>query len=181
MPYYMLDADAENCVALGPKDPTLWDFFLERFDAPERFKDWVPFDVVPVTDHIQDPKKLIEPGDIANFNLTPISLFSETAIRTLGALLETHGELLPVRNPVWTYRLYHVTTVLDALDESKAVVERFASGKIMRVMKYAFRPEVTSGVDVFRIPAVKWQIFVSENIVQHVRHSKLTGFIFTPV
>jgi hypothetical protein len=74
-------------------------------------------------------------------------------------VLEAHGELLPVSARGKTFYIYHVTTVLDALDDVRSVVERFSNGRIMRVIKYALREDVIAERDVFRMTTEKWKIF----------------------
>lgn len=181
MHYYILAADAEHHVALGPKDPSVWDFFLEKFDSDTPFDQWRPLEMVPVTDHVQNPRKLAGPSDAVNFNLTPICLLSERARAAIGTLLEEYGELLPAYAGDKKFFLLHVTSVVDALDESTSVVERFASGKIMRIVKYSLRGDVIGDRDVFRLPNEKWKVFVSERFVAHVRELGLDGFVFKPV
>ena len=80
-----------------------------------------------------------------------------------------------------TFYLYHVTTVLEALDESKSVLERFSSGRIMRVIKYVLKDDVVANHDVFRISGDKWKIVVSEHFVERIKKSGLEGFIFTDI
>lgn len=178
MPYYLLRADSDHHVSMGPADPGLWDFFLDAFPEPAPFKTWKPFELEAITEFVDDPNAL---GDIIDFNATGICLFSERACAELSSVLERYGELLPVFRDKQKFYLYHVTNVINALDEELSQVDRFSDGRIMRVKKHVFKHDVIGDDLIFGTPENKWQIFVSDQFVNAVRKTDLTGFIFESI
>jgi hypothetical protein len=77
--------------------------------------------------------------------------------------------------------LVHACRVVDALDEERSALKRFPStGRVMRVMRYAFREEVVGGLRCFRIPQ-RVAIFVTDDVVASAHAAGLTGVRFRPV
>jgi hypothetical protein len=109
-------------------------------------------------------------------------VFRRHALADLEAMLLSHGELLRLDCSEPDVVLFNVTRVLDALDETASDIWRFSSGKLMRVARYVFRPEVVSGVDIFKIPNLRVSpTFVSERFVEMVKAARIRGAAFTKV
>jgi hypothetical protein len=110
-------------------------------------------------------------------------MWRPSAVVALEPLLTTHGELLPLRldRPPQpedaAIRMYNPTKVLDALDESASQLMRFPStGRIMRIIRYTFRPDPLEGVHVFKIPNLRASpTFVSEEVVRRWSAARLRG------
>jgi hypothetical protein len=59
---------------------------------------------------------------------------------------------------------------------------RFSNGRIMRITRYAFRPEVVAGVDIFKLPSLRVSpTFVSEYFVKAWKAAGLRGLVFNKV
>lgn len=59
---------------------------------------------------------------------------------------------------------------------------RFSNGRVMRMTRHAFRPDVISGVDLFKIPNLRVSpTYVSERFVERVKAAGLRGLVFNKV
>lgn len=106
-------------------------------------------------------------------------IFRREAIEKLGALLEPHGEFLPLRCPDAELLVFNPTRVLDALDEQASQLTRFSGGRIMSVARYAFIATAIADADIFKIPNLRVSpTFLSERIVQAWRLAGLRGLEF---
>lgn len=104
------------------------------------------------------------------------------ALGELEALLLSYGELLPLDCAVPDLVIYNPTRVLDALDESASVVERFDSGQIWLIDRHVFRGKVIAGVDVFKLTSLRVSpTYVSERFVLAVKAVGLRGLAFERV
>lgn len=109
-------------------------------------------------------------------------VFRRHALGDLKALLLSYGELLPVACAEPDLVIYNATRVLDALDERASGVLRFSNGRIMRITRYVFRPNIIAGVDVFKIPNLRVSpTYVSERFVERVKAAGLRGLVFNRV
>jgi hypothetical protein len=125
-----------------------------------------------------DDKALLP--DFALLGVVPV--FSSAAVDALRDILEANGQLFPVRHSRRRYFAYNVTTVLDALDESRSVVQRFSSGGVMFIDSYAFIAAKLRGSTIFKIPQVRQaHIFVTAPFVERVKRAELLGFVFRPI
>jgi hypothetical protein len=109
-------------------------------------------------------------------------IFRRQALAKLDAHLREYGELLPLSCPEAELLVFNPTRVLDALDEPASLITRFSNGRIMRVTRYAFRAEVVSGVDIFKIPNLRVSpTFLGERIVRAWGSAGLRGLVFNKV
>jgi hypothetical protein len=136
---------------------------------------WKPIEVEFIDD---DLNARLPEGDFPTLGITPT--VSQRAVDVLLDLLVENGELLPLLSKEGSYYAYHVTRVVDAFDEAESELKRFSDGAIMRVTRYAFRPERLAGMSIFRVPQLS-QVFVTEIFVERVIKAKLTGFEFVEV
>jgi len=98
------------------------------------------------------------------------------AIEALADLLRQDGQILPLLSENGDYCVYNVTTLLDALDQDRSVVDRFSTGRIMTVRRFAFRPEVIAGHRVFKIPQLRRaHTFITDEFLRRVESASLTG------
>lgn len=109
-------------------------------------------------------------------------VFRRHSLGELEALLLSYGELLPVACSEPNLVIFNATRVLDALDERASGILRFSNGRIMRITRHAFRPDVISGVDIFKIPSLRVSpTYVSERFVERVKAAGLRGLVFNRV
>lgn len=102
------------------------------------------------------------------------------AVDALGPLLTAYGELLPLDGPD-PLTLFHCTTVVEALDVEASELQRFTSGGIMRVRRYAFTPAVIVDLALFRDPRLDGTLFAGEEFVDALHAAGLTGLDPRPV
>ena len=109
-------------------------------------------------------------------------VFRRPALGELETMLLSYGELLPLACPEPNLVIFNVTRVLDALDEQASGILRFTNGRIMRIIRPVFRPDVISGSDIFKIPNLRVSpTYVSERFVERVRAAGLRGLVFNKV
>jgi hypothetical protein len=66
--------------------------------------------------------------------------------------------------------------VVDALDEENSELIRFDDGNILDVVRYEFRPHMTAGMAVFKVPQLlRGPLFVSDEFVEAAASAGLTG------
>lgn len=108
-------------------------------------------------------------------------IFRKRALERVGAFLEEHGELLPVSCPGADLAIFN-PRVVDALDEAASSVLRFSNGRIMRIMKHAFRADVVAETQAFKIPNLRVSpTFVGERFVELWNSAGLKGLDFQQV
>ncbi|WP_407712696.1 imm11 family protein [Clostridium sporogenes] len=80
-------------------------------------------------------------------------------------------------------QLNNVTNVKDCVDYEKAGVKRFKeSDKILRFIKYAFKPESIKNEHIFKISEYSnVSVLVSNEFKNLVESSGLKGFLFIEV
>lgn len=77
--------------------------------------------------------------------------------------------------PLW---LFNVTTVLNALDLEASELDRFpSSGRVMRVRRHVFRPDVVDTVAAFKVPEVR-TLFLSDGAVAALSQPPMAGLRF---
>jgi hypothetical protein len=109
-------------------------------------------------------------------------IFRPHVLRSLEPMLRSHGELLPVTCSEASLVFFNATRVVDALDEPASSLVRFADGRIMTVVRYAFRPEVLASVDIFKVPSLRVSpTFVSARFVEEAKAAALRGLEFQRV
>ena len=109
-------------------------------------------------------------------------VFRRHALYDLEAILLSYGELLPVDCAEAELFILNVTNVQNALDEKTSGILRFSDGRVMRIARYAFRPDVISGVDIFKIPNLRVSpTFVSERFVERFKSAGLRGVVFKKI
>lgn len=107
-------------------------------------------------------------------------VLGKRAVEAIGPRLADDGELLPLAcdaAPLWALNAWYL---LDALDEERSNIVRFAAtGGVMTVESYAFRPDVVDDFQLFTIPQLRRsQLFVGQRLVDWVGASSLRGLGF---
>jgi hypothetical protein len=144
----------------------------DRFDTTPIGAEWS----APVVKVIYEEDR---PTDFAT--LAAIPAFGARAVDALGDLLREHGELLEVEGV--EFRVFNVTAAPDALDEDRSEVKRFrSSGRILRILRYELRPEMLSGVSIFKLPQQpRSRVYVTDSFVERVTEAGLVGFDLSEV
>lgn len=123
-------------------------------------------------------------GDFPGFS-SHIPVFSQRSMEVLGQTLTSAGEIVPLncQNCDKDYLALNVTTLVDALHEAQSEVKRYrSSGRIRRILKYAFRVEKLKDVSIFKLPETPLQqVYVTAGFVENVIGSSLQGFVFEQV
>jgi hypothetical protein len=107
-------------------------------------------------------------------------VFSINAKRVLLPHLEGLGEWIELIFEGATYWLFFITNTVDALDEDKSEIKRFASsGRIMAIDTFVFRAETLRDQFLCRLKTLPGaHCIVTDNFVDVVRQHGLTGFLF---
>ena len=143
------------------------------FDGRSQINNWKPVRAVMV--HPGDARPLPNVTDFGSF----IPIFDAKALDALMVLMKDAVELLPIEYEGATWFGINVTKVLDAIDHEKAEPVRLSTGKIIRFEKYAFKPEVIQGHNIFKITDKKlFCEFVSDEFKNLAEEAGLVGFNF---
>jgi hypothetical protein len=113
--------------------------------------------------------------------LAPLAI-STQGLHVLLPLIQNQVEALELITEPPLGKFYALNILFaDCLDHSRSVFLRFDDGRIMRVEKYAFRPNCLEGKHLFRLPE-KWPyVFADDVFKQAVERNKLEGLIFYKV
>jgi len=169
MKLWHLGADANNYDNLVPVKPEYWHKL--EFDGTSQYNSWEPIAVRVIEDKKDSDNPSLQPG---------IPVFSEKALRVLGDLIKDSAEVLPLKCRKGKYYAINVVDVLDCINYDNSEVKRFiSSGRIMRFIKYAFKPECVIGKYIFKIiDEPESRPFVSDEFRDRVISSGLIGFKF---
>ena len=143
--------------------------------------DWVPLPVMrdySVRDNMTKPL-----GDRVGIDayVDPMVL-SRRALDVLLPHIGNLGQVLPLAFEEAEYSFFNVTNVVDALDEQHTDISRLPSGRISKIERYAFKPEAVRDQWLFKIPQQPGGFaFVTDQFVDLVKSSGLTGFKFKPL
>ncbi len=156
------------------------DFEVFRdFDGTPRRDTWTPV-AVRVLRHDEHGAEL-SPAELPWLG-SHVLVLTAKAANVLRRDLEPFGELLPLSCDDAELYVYNALRVIDALDEDHAELVRFSSGRILKILRHAFRPEAVQDVHVFKIPQMlRGSIFVTKEIVAAVRSSGLKGTEFEQI
>ena len=150
--------------------------FYADMDGTPKLAGWKP--VAMEILHKDGRKKLLRSDSpwLGAYSL----IFRPSVLEALGPLLREYGELLPLECSETDLWVYNPTRVIDALDEEASSIERFKSGKIMRIKRYVFKAHLIDGVDIFKLPDLRGdRTYVSHRFVDLWTESGLKGLEFT--
>jgi hypothetical protein len=104
------------------------------------------------------------------------------AKEVLGEVLGDDAEILPLLHDGDDLWLVNPWRQVDALDEENSEFKRFTStGRLMRVVRFAFKEDVIKGTKCFTIPQLKNVMFADSSVGEAVQRAGLTGVTFSPV
>ena len=120
-------------------------------------------------------------NDFPSVNLVDHA-FSGKGVDALRDLLESNGELLPVRSPRGTFFLYNLTTVADVLNVRQSKIdwsERPFAASFIR--QHVFSRPALKRLTIFRIPQLPTAIYLTETFVNRVVECGLQGMVIRKV
>lgn len=169
MKIWHLIADVNNYESLTTLNQEDWEKL--KLDGKKLGNSWSPLAVSV----IEESKKSDTPGLSSG---APV--LSPRAISVLRELIGDVVEELPLVCSSSEYYIINVLDVVDCIDYEKAEFKRFEhSGRIMRFIKYAFKPECVKGKHIFKIiDELVRRPFVSDEFRNRVIESGLVGFKF---
>lgn len=142
------------------------------FDGSPRRSVWTPVRVELISSH--DGVTLRE-SDFPWLG-SHVLVLSSRAVQAVGGLLSCDGELLPLACQEADLWVFNPTSVIDALDHDSSECVRFSSGRIMKMTRYVFHPELIGDAVAFKVPALlRGPTFVTDRFVAEVAASDLRG------
>jgi hypothetical protein len=120
----------------------------------------------------------LPPNDFPMVGGMPI--FSKRAVDSLGDMLSENGEVLPLlfEGKKNVYFAFNPLRLVDALNEEHSQLVRFEDGRVMLVERYEFQPDRLNRYVLFKIPQETARIYVTDEFVNRVKETSLTGFLF---
>ena len=141
---------------------------------------WVPLVLCSA-----EPEDEGYPGPLPTADFTGIG-GSRFGLRTRALELDgdffgRYGELLPLETPkhFGPLKWFHCTTVIDALDESQTIAERFDDGRMHGFDRLWFKPQMLREAQVFVVPQCKGYLLCTDTFKRHIEALGLTGLRFT--
>ncbi len=166
---------AELCL---PVDDADFERFVDEVNGLPRAATWRPISVAIVR---KDEGVRLHGSDSPWLGEHALIL-RERAVEAMGPLLESCGELLPLRCADARSVDFN-RWLLDALDEDASTVDRLpSSGRIMWIRRHVFRPGFVTGIDAFKIPNLRSSAtYVSERFVERWTAAGLVGLTFEEI
>ena len=166
---YVADADQFDCISVAREHRRLFD----RFCDGQLLTDWwapIPVDVDASRDG---------PGDFPSL-YCHAPVFSERAWDALTPFVAHTAEALPLIYPGdRKYFVINVLDMVDGLDHSTSVIDRYSDGRISHVEHYSFQREHLEGKHFFKIPETAGlEVLVSDEFREAVESHGLKGLIF---
>jgi hypothetical protein len=111
-----------------------------------------------------------------------VPVFSERAWKALESLVSRSGEALPLDAGSETLYAINVLAVLDCLDMTRSDVDRYPSGGISYINRYAFKPGWEPKDNIFKVRGAELkEVLVSEAFKNQVEQDGLQGLAFRSV
>ena len=112
--------------------------------------------------------------------LRSTGIINEKAYKILYPYLKNHSQIFRLKNENKIFYVINVIDVIDCLDYEKSELKLFpSSGRVMRVIKYAFRTEKLKNATIFKLPEFPNGIsYVTEEFKKIVEENNITGFKF---
>jgi hypothetical protein len=156
------------------------DYDLLIFDGKPRAKAWRPIKMQRI--RFVEDGRFLQPCDFPCGSGGGGLPMTQGARERIGSYLEKYGEFLPLECDGGKFFLFHVTHVIDALDERVSDVLRSPDEPdvVLMIHKHAFRPEKLTGDWMFKLPQSRGrgEFYVTDPFVNMIRASGLTGLEF---
>lgn len=105
-----------------------------------------------------------------------VPFLRKPAVEALSPILQTHGQLLPVRGA--DVRLFNATTVIDALDVERSGIVHFDDGSILAIERHVFDASRIGTAEIFKLPMRASAVYMTDAFVERVRQAGLRGVSF---
>jgi hypothetical protein len=152
------------------------DYETLSFDGTSRASTWKPV-TVNLLRAAEDGTKFSQ-SDTPWFG-THAPVLRTRAVAAVKDFLAAYGELLPLACPDADLQVFNTTSVVAALDVDRSQVVRFASGGVMTIEEYAFKPSTLRGAGAFKLPEMmRGPVFFTEEFVMLVQRKGLIGVGF---
>jgi hypothetical protein len=166
---------SEGCEWMLPVDRNDYDSMI--FDGKSRIGSWNPISMRRLKFIDGQPR---QPSDFPCGSGGLI--MTEAAKEKIGSYLKRYGEFLPLRCDEGNYCVFHVTHVVDALDEGASDVLRSSDDPdvVLMIHKHIFQPAKLTVDWMFKLPQSRGRgaIYVTDPFVNMIRASGLTGLDF---
>ena len=171
---------AEGYEWLLPVDPNDYEHLV--FDGRPRGKTWRPIRMRRLK-FSRGLRRL--PCDLPSSGNGDHLPMTQRARAKIGPFIEKYGEFLPLACDDGDFCTFHVTNVIDALDERASDVLRSSEEPniVLLIHRHAFRPEKLTDDWMFKLPQSRGRggIYVTDPFVNLIRTSGLTGLDFRRV
>jgi hypothetical protein len=118
-------------------------------------------------------------GDFSNVGHRGYPIFSERAKKLFEPHFEGRGIWLELDTGEAPYWLFYCTNIVDVLDSDSCKFKRFDDGDLMRIVTYAFKPDLVKDQFIFSVTQEPGKsTYVTDAFVKVVRDNQLTGFSF---
>jgi hypothetical protein len=140
---------------------------------------WEPSRFIYIAPGDEDYNPKATYGDFVWMGGGDIGLTAATA-KKVGHLFTPYGELLllNINGDLNKVFWFHCTNIVDALDENKSKIHRFADGRIMAIDEYVFLPGRIGDNEIFYVQGTRQGPFCTERFKQKIEAQKLTGLDF---
>ena len=135
------------------------------------------FDLFSLSKHKDEINKPI--GDVSSIS-TSSYIINEKAYKVLYPYLKKHSQIFQLKNESKIFYVINVTDIIDCLDYKKSELKLFpSSGRVMRVIRYAFKTDKLKNATIFKLPEFPKGIsYATEELKKVVEENNITGFKF---
>jgi hypothetical protein len=159
------------------------DYDLLTFDGRLRATSWKPIQMRRIK--FNENGQFLRPCDFPSGSGGGNLFMSHAAREKLGPYLEGYGEFLPLSCDEGNFWIFHVTHLVDALDENASDLLRASDdhGRVLMINRHVFRPEKLTADLIFKLPQSRGRgaFYVTEPFVNLIRRLGLTGLKFRQV
>jgi hypothetical protein len=118
-------------------------------------------------------------GDFSGIGHSGYPIFSARAKGLFEPHLAGRGIWLELDTGEAPYWLFYCTNIVDVLDSESCKFKRFDDGDLMRIVTYAFKPDLVKDQFIFSVTQEPGKsTYVTDAFVKVVRDNQLTGFSF---
>lgn len=167
---------AEGYELVQPVDVEYEDLY-QTLNGVSRAAVWTPVEVRLVT---QDLGNRLLRSD-APYLSSGALVLRTSAANVVSGTIAGFAEILPLQCAQAELVLLNVTNVVDALDGTSNIA-RFPDGRILRIQRHEFRPDVVAGQRMFKLARMRVSpVYVDEVFMTVWSGAELTGLDFEPV
>ncbi len=118
-------------------------------------------------------------GDVFSVEVSSFIL-NERSYKILYPYIKNEVQIFKIKSENDNLYVVNITNIIDCLDYDKSKIKRFpSSGRVMRVIKYAFKTEKLTNAIIFKLPEFPKSIsYVTEEFKKVVEENNIKGFKF---